>query len=789
MTFVCSTFIFGLFSVSTAIAYPPEPNRGPAPPPVEDRTELTLSRIYQSDDFQLDRTSLKWDPKSDALIQKEKDDDGLIRIIRRELSSSDPTSTPDASSTTTIPAGPAGAFESFEFSADQRLLLVKTRSQRVWRHRSLAEHWLFNLPSQTWRAIAGGQPIQFATFSANAEQIAFVRAGGLFVEDVQTGQTQAVADSDQANLIHGAFDWVYEEELGLQKGFQFNEKGTKLAFWQIDTSGVPQQTMIDNTSQRYPLLKQFAYPKVGQVNSAVRIGVFDLSTKHTTWIKINGNPREHYLAALQWLDSEADDDNSGERLLIQQLNRRQNENRLWIANPATGDANVLLTETSPGWLMHQAELHRIPNRLPSQDSETSSVVAEKGQTLDLIWQSERSGWNHLYRLSINPSLTDASLTPITGGDWDVIEIDHVDPTNGRVCFTASPKNPTTRGLYSIETNVDLLTTSPSRISPDRAGTFQYRISPSGGHAIETWSDHQTPPVKRLVNLHPYKVIETIDDNQRTRDALAELPAIRHEFVRLAIDDEVSLDAWIMMPATVDTEASIPLLLHVYGEPAGQTVRDVYGGNGYLWNRLMVQNGFAVASVDNRGTASPRGRGFRQAVYGKIGILPPAEQAAGARQLLNRYPGLDASRVGIWGWSGGGSSTLHGIFRYPDLFRSAVAVAPVSDQLDYDTIYQERYMGLYDDDRKQLSQKRFVEGSPITHAKNLQGSLLIIHGTGDDNVHYASTERLINELIAEGKSFEMMAYPGRSHAISEGSGTVVHLRRKMTEFLLRTLGSD
>jgi len=237
------------------------------------------------------------------------------------------------------------------------------------------------------------------------------------------------------------------------------------------------------------------------------------------------------------------------------------------------------------------------------------------------------------------------------------------------------------------------------------------------------------------------------------------------------------------PASTN-QATVPLLVYVYGEPAGQTVRDVYGGKGYLWNRLMVQNGIAVASIDNRGTASPRGRAFRQAVYGKIGILPPADQAAGVRRLLARYPTLDSSRVGVWGWSGGGSSSLQAIFRYPELYKTAVAVAPVSDQLDYDTIYQERYMGLVEDGRE-----KFVEGSPITHAKNLEGSLLIIHGTGDDNVHYASTQRLINELVAQGKPFEMMAYPGRSHSITEGRGTVMHLRETMTKFLLRTLVAE
>lgn len=775
--------LIGLLFPVMAVAYPPDIDQGPAPPPVKDRTQLTVSRIYQGDDFKLDQKAFRWHPNQPFLYRIENEDDQPPNIITKSLT--------DEVDTVELPLDATEKIDSVSFSKDGRFALAMTRSQKVWRQNTLGEFWLINLKDQSKQMIAGGDAIMFATIDLKASKVAFVRDRGLFVEDISTGKITTIAASEDPNLIHGTFDWVYEEELGLRKGFAFNEDGSKIAFWKLDETGVPKHTMIDNASGRYPTIKQFAYPKVGQTNSSAEIHVYDFTTQKTTRMEIGGDPREHYLAAMQWTPKINED--VQQRLLIQQLNRPQNENRLWLADPETGQATVLLFERSPGWLTHQPKLHEIPSR------------TDEPGTIDFVWESERSGWRHLYRLSLDeeiltspiepkpfeqmglfqdprPPLDRVELEPLTHGEWDVIEVKHAG-IGGQILFIASPDNATQRGLYRI----DLDSIDPAavvRVSPQQSGTFQYEIDSTGTHAVESWSDFQSPPIKRLIRIEPYDVIRTLADNEQAVTTLAELDPIEHQFVQLAIEDEVSLDAWIMLPKGLPAETKVPLLVHVYGEPAGSTVRDVYGGNTYLWHRLMVQNGIAVASIDNRGTKSPRGRAFRQSIYRQIGILPPKDQAAGVQRLLQRFPQLDASRVGVWGWSGGGSSSLHAIFRYPDLFKTAVAVAPVSQQRDYDTIYQERYMGLLEGDVD-----HFDEGSPITHADGLQGSLLIIHGTGDDNVHYASTTRLINKLVAKGKPFEMMAYPGRSHAIVEGTGTVMHLRSKMTDFLLKTLLGD
>jgi dipeptidyl-peptidase-4 len=273
----------------------------------------------------------------------------------------------------------------------------------------------------------------------------------------------------------------------------------------------------------------------------------------------------------------------------------------------------------------------------------------------------------------------------------------------------------------------------------------------------------------------------LEDNKKLRDAVNALKRQPTEFFRVDIGDGLELDGWCIKPPDFDASKRYPVVFHVYGEPAGQTVLDRWGGPNYLWHLMLAQHGYLVMSVDNRGTPAPRGRDWRKVVYRQVGILAPKEQAAAVRAILKRWPFVDPERVGIWGWSGGGSMSLNAIFRYPDLYHTAMAVAPVSNQRYYDTIYQERYMGMPHDNAE-----GYRDGSPIAHARQLKGNLLIVHGTADDNVHYANAEALVNELIAANKQFSMMAYPNRSHSISEGPNTRRHLFGLLTRYLEQNL---
>ncbi|HIA50084.1 MAG TPA: S9 family peptidase, partial [Acidobacteria bacterium] len=389
---------------------------------------------------------------------------------------------------------------------------------------------------------------------------------------------------------------------------------------------------------------------------------------------------------------------------------------------------------------------------------------------EFTWVSERDGWRHVYRVSMD----DGNPTLITPGDFDVISIEAVDEAGNWLYFIGSPSNPTQRYLY--RTALDGRT-EPERLTPtEAAGTHRYDIAPGASWAFHTYSSFGTPPVVNVVRLPSHEIIRTPVTNATLHARLSALERGNVEFFRVEIGQGVELDGWRMMPPDFDPTKRYPILFHVYGEPAGQTVLDRWGGDRYLWHLLLTQRGYLVVSVDNRGTPAPRGRAWRKIVYRQIGILASADQAAAARAILE-WPYVDPARVGIWGWSGGGSMTLNMMFRHPEIYQTGMSVAPVTNQRFYDTIYQERYMGLPTE-----NEAGFTNGSPITHVDGLQGNLLLVHGTGDDNVHYQSSEALVNALIEKNKAFTMMAYPNRTHAIREGENTSRHLFELLTRYL-------
>jgi dipeptidyl-peptidase-4 len=356
----------------------------------------------------------------------------------------------------------------------------------------------------------------------------------------------------------------------------------------------------------------------------------------------------------------------------------------------------------------------------------------------------------------------------------------VDERAGRVYFTASPDNATQQYLY----RVPLSGGKAERVTPAAAtGTNGYGISPDAKRAFHTVSTFDSPPVMTLVDLPSHRTVRTLVTNDGLRAAVAPIVTKPAELFRVDVGDGVALDGWMIFPRDFDPSKKWPLLMHVYSEPASQTVRDVWGGGRMLWHRMLADQGYIVASVDNRGTPAPRGRAWRKIIYGTIGVLSSREQADAVRSLARERSYIDASRVGVWGWSGGGSATLNAMFRYPDVYALGMSVAPVPEQDLYDTIYQERYMGL-----PQENAEGYRVGSPINFAEGLRGNLLVVHGSGDDNVHYQGTERLVNRLVSLGKRFDFMAYPNRSHCICEGAGTTLHVYSLLTRYLTEHLAA-
>jgi dipeptidyl-peptidase-4 len=356
----------------------------------------------------------------------------------------------------------------------------------------------------------------------------------------------------------------------------------------------------------------------------------------------------------------------------------------------------------------------------------------------------------------------------------VISVARVDAQNGWMYFIASPENATQRYVYRVRLDG---TGKEERLTPANvAGTHGYNISPRGDFAIHDYSTFNRVPVTDVVRLPQHAVARTLIDNKQVQDRLAQLKQTPSEFFKVDIGDGVQLDGWMMKPPDFDPQKRYPVLFYVYGEPWGQTVLDAWLGRNRLWHQMLDQEGYIVVSVDNRGTPAPRGRAWRKIIYRKMGIVNSGDQGAAARAIA-KWPFADPTRIAIWGWSGGGSSTLNAMFRYPDVYATGIAVAPVSDLHYYDTIYQERYCGLPKDHPEEWKQS-----SPITFAGHLKGNLLIVHGTGDDNVHYQGTQALINALVAANKQFSMFAYPNRSHSISEGPETSQHLMGLLTRYL-------
>lgn len=637
----------------------------------------------------------------------------------------------------------------YALSEDLGKVLLFTNTRRVWRKETRGDYWVLDRATRELKKLGGmaaEATLMFATFSPDGRRVAYVCENNLFVQSLDNLRIRQLTKDGSATVINGTADWVNEEEFGLRNGLRWSPDGKYIAYWQFDTSGVREFQLINNTDNLYPKITTFAYPKVGETNSACRVGVVKANGGKTRWFRPNADPRNHYIPRMEWTKDSS-------RVLFQQLNRLQNTNQVIAGDPRTGRTEARFMDRDDAWVEVVEEMRWI----------------EGGKRF--LWLSERDGWQHLYAVSMESG----DIRLLTPGALDVIHVAGVDERLGTVYFIASPDNPTQRHLYraSLDGSGEVVRVSPS----DQSGTHSYKISGDGRWAFHTISRFGVPPVIELVQLPGHRVIRTLVGNAELREKVGLLKPSEGEFFRVNISNGPPLDAWCIRPPDFDPARRYPLLIHVYGEPAGSTVVDRWGGDTYLWHRMLAERGYVVISVDNRGTATPRGREWRKSVYRQIGILASADQAAATREILRERPYLDPARVGIWGWSGGGSMSLNAIFRYPDLYRTAMAIAFVANQRFYDTIYQERYMGLPED-----NEAGFKDGSPITHAHGLKGHLLLVYGTGDDNCHYQNQEVLVNELIRQDKQFEQMTYPNRTHAIQEGENTKRHLFGTLTRYL-------
>lgn len=748
-------FIVNLFWAGTVAAAPAvsETSQQPA-----DST-LTLERIFSGDEFRTESFGparrLRHHTGYTTLEPSESDSGGrdIVRYTpgngKREIL---------VSAQRLVPPGEKKPLdiEDYQWSTDGRRLLIFTDTKRVWRQNTRGDYWVLDLRGDSlWKLGGEAEPstLMFAKFSPGGLRVAYVRENNLYVQDLGNRTITPLTSDGSATVINGTFDWVYEEEFDMRDGFRWSPDGKTIAYWQLDAEGVGNFYLINNTDGLYSTVIPVQYPKVGTTNSAARVGVVSSGGGETLWFDVPGDPRQHYIARMDWAG------NSGE-VVIQYLNRLQNTNRLIMGNAHTGEIRTILTETDEAWVEVVDDLFWLDN----------------GK--QFTWVSERDGWRHVYLIS--RSGKDVRL--ITPGNFEIISIEKVDTKRGWLYYIASPENPGRRYLYRTALNGK---GKPRRLTPiDQPGTHSYQISHDARWAIHTYSSFGVPPVIDLVRLPRHQTVRSLVDNAVVRDRVAALKQQPVEFFSVKTEDGIRLDGWCMKPPNFDKNKKYPVLFYVYGEPWNQTVLDKWDKNYYLWHLLLTQRGYIVMSVDNRGTPAPRGREWRKCIYGQIGILASSDQAAAVRAIIKERPYVDVQRIGIWGWSGGGAMTLNALFRYPDLYCTGMSIAPVTDQRYYDTIYQERYMGLPDQNKE-----GYKKGSPITFAHQLKGNLLLIHGTGDDNVHFQNTEALINALVKANKQFSLMIYPNRMHGISEGKNTTRHLYELLTGYLKKNLPTE
>lgn len=640
---------------------------------------------------------------------------------------------------------------SISWSADNSKVLVYTNTQRVWRYDTRGDYWVLDLSDKSFRQIGKDRPessLMFAKFSPDAAKVAYVSENNIYVEDLVSQSVKQLTTDGSETIVNGTFDWVYEEEFACRDGFRWSPDGQYIAYWQSDTEGTGVFDMINNVDSLYPKILHFPYPKAGTTNSAVKVGYVSVNGGATTWIDIPGDPRNNYIPRMEFIP------NSNE-LFIQQLNRPQNTNKVWIAKIGSSKPEHIFTDEDKAWV------------------DTNDHIRWLKDNQYFTWESERSGWRHLYRVSRDGK----DIQPITAGDFDYISTVGMDMKKGLVYFIASPDNFTQRYLYSAKLfgKGEVKRESPM----DEAGQHSYSMSPTGKWAVHTFSNAVTPPVIDMVSFPGHKSVRMIEDNAEAKAQYQALGLCPKEFVK-AKSGDLMLDVCMIKPANFDPNKKYPVIIEVYGEPAGSTVQDVWSG-GDLWNQYMVNQGYIYVSIENRGANAPRGREWRKCIYGEVGTFACEDQARGIQDLARQYSFIDLSRIGITGWSGGGSQTLNCMFRYPSVFHTGIAIAFVSDQRLYDTIYQERYMNT-----PQNNPEGYRKGSPITYANGLEGNLLLIHGTGDDNVHYQSCEMLVDKLVEYGKMFSQISYPMRSHGIYERKGTTLHLRKSMAKYWLEHL---
>lgn len=719
--------------------------------------ELTIDRIFNSREFYPEFFgSVTWYNDGESYVKLERNEKNMrVReVVAYNSLNQDKTVLASVEDLTPQGSDQPLSISSIQFTADESKILIFTNTKRVWRTNTKGDYWVLDLGSKKLKQLGKELPtssLMFAKFSPDNKSVAYVSEFNVYMEDFETGEITPLTKDGTRDIINGTFDWVYEEELFCKDGFRWSPDGKRVALWQLDASDIKNFSMINNTDSIYSRIIPIQYPKVGEDPSSTKVGAIDLSTQKITWMRIPGDPKQNYLPRMQWVD---------DQLLVQQMNRKQNQLNIYICDPATGDCKLSYTEKDEAWV-----------DIMNLDLTANWSMYDMEITGNSFLRvTEKDGWRHVYKIKMDGS-GEKNLTNFEG---DVARFYSLDPKGKNIYMNASPDNPTQRYLYQTSANGK---GKPKRITPSEyTGVNTYNIAPNGKFAIHSYSNANTPTTTYLISLPEHKIITTLVDNKKFKESIAALNLPKVEFFKVTTSEGVEMDGRLIKPVGFEAGKKYPAIYFTYGGPAGMEADDSWKYRG-MYNFMLAQKGYAIIIMDGRGTPSLKGREWRKAIYKKVGVLNTRDFALAAKETF-KWDFIDPDRTAYWGWSAGGKMALNLMFRYPDVIKSAIAVAAVSSGLLYDNVYTERYMGL-----KSENLENYQQASAVSQAKNLEGNLLIIHGTGDDNVHYQNTELLMNELIKHNKQFRVMPYPNRSHGIYEGENTVRHMYTLMTNYFL------
>ena len=632
------------------------------------------------------------------------------------------------------------AVEEYAFSKDENLIILATETESIYRHSTKSNHHVYNRKTGKLVAVSEKGKQQYATVDATGQFVAFVRDNNLYLKNLTNGLESAVTtDGSRNSIINGATDWVYEEEFSFDQGYQWSPDGRYIAYYRFDESEVRQFNLTYYTASSYPKEELYKYPKAGEANSKVEIHIYDLVTGKKVKADVN-KEADQYIPRIKWTG------NPG-KLCVMRMNRLQNLLELYSVDATSGAASIFFKEENKAYI------------------EVTDNLTFLDKNAGFIWSSTMDGFHHLYHYDMKGKM----VKQITKGNWDVTDFYGYDVVTGSTYFQAAMKSPMEKGVYKADKSGKILPVSKEQGSSSALFSAGYK------YRFITSSTANSVPVVKLFDANS-RLIRVEKENKEVTETLAKTKMSPIEFFKFTTSENITLNGWMIKPPDFDPNKRYPVIQYMYGGPNSQTVKDEWLGLNGMWFQLLAQKGYIVVSVDNRGTGA-RGEAFNKCIYKQLGKLETIDQMEVAK-WLGKQSYVDATRIGAWGWSYGGYMTSLLITKGADLFKTCIAVAPVTNWKYYDSIYTERYL-----QTPQLNKEGYEDNSPVNFTDKLKGNYLIIHGTTDDNVHMQNAMEIVDALVKNKKQFDSFFYPNKAHGIS---GVRLHLYKMMTDYFVENL---